>query len=458
MPDDRLARLADHVTTARLEHLPEPARRAARTFILDTLGVAVAGSGDPWARELAPLLPAWGAGDEATLWVHGTRLPAGSAALGNAHFVHCLEYDCVHEGGVVHALATILPACLALAERQGAAAPVSGAALLLAVALGVDVAACIGEAATGPMRFFRPATAGAFGAVAAAGRLAGLDAEGLRRAWGALYGQLSGTLQPHAEGSPLLALQMGFNARAALTAIDLARAGWPAPRDVLEGPYGYFALFEGGAVQPEPVWARLGREWQVARLSHKPFPCGRLTHGAVDGVLRLRARHGFAAEDVARVVVRVPPLAQRLVGRPDVPEPAPAYARLCLPFVAATALRFGTVDVPHFAPAALRDPATHALAARVAVEALPNPDQRAIAPQEVAVTLRSGAEHAIALPHILGHPQAPLDEAAHLAKFGRNWGYGARPLPAEQGEALIGRVAALESVSDVRELVRLMVG
>ena len=50
--------------------------------MLDTLGVAVAGSGDPWARAPAPLLPGWGAGDEATLWGHGTRLPAGGAALG----------------------------------------------------------------------------------------------------------------------------------------------------------------------------------------------------------------------------------------------------------------------------------------------------------------------------------------------------------------------------------------
>jgi 2-methylcitrate dehydratase PrpD len=456
---DLLQRLAAHVTGARLADLPEPARAAARTFVLDTLGVAVAGSGDPWSRRLAPLLPAWGAGAQARLWVHGTPLPAGSAALGNAHFAHCLEYDAVHEGSVVHAMAPVLAAALALAEQRGAAgAPVSGAELLLAVALGVDVAACIGEAATGPMRFFRPATAGAWGAVAAAARLAGLDAEALRNAWGALYGQLSGTLQPHAEGSPLLAMQMGFNARAALAAVELTQAGLAAPRDVLEGPYGYFALFEGGAVAPEAPFARLGREWQVAALSHKPYPSGRLTHGAIDGLLRLQAAHGFAAGDVTEVLVRLPPLAQRLVARPDVPDPAPAYARLCLPFVAATALLRGTVDVPHFAPEALRDEAVHALAARVRAEALPNPDQRAIAPQQVRVRLRSGAVHEIELAHILGHPRAPLSRAQHLAKFRRNWGYGARPLPPEAGEALSAAVDALERVPDVRELVGRVLG
>jgi 2-methylcitrate dehydratase PrpD len=454
MSSDLLARLAAHVTGSAPGALPASARAATRAFILDTLGVAVAGSGDPWSRQLAKLLPGWGAGGEASLWSHGTRLPAGSAALGNAHCVHCLEFDCVHEGGVVHALATILPACLAEAERRGG---VTGAALLAAVALGVDVAAGIGESARGPMRFFRPATAGAFGATAAVARLAGLDADGLRSAWGALYGQLSGTLQPHAEGSPLLAMQMGFNARAALEAVALARAGLPAPRDVLQGRYGYFALFEGGLAEPEPALARLGSEWQVERLSHKPFPAGRLTHGAVDGLLRLRERHGFTAPDVAGVVVRVPPLAKRLVDRPDRPDPPAAYARLCLPFVAATALLHGTVDVPHFAPAALRDARVHALAARVTVEALPNPDERAIVPQQVQVTLRSGASHALELAQILGHPQAPLSRARQLAKFRRNWAYGAVPLRPEAGEALIAAVDGLEALPDVRELVRLLV-
>ena len=64
----------------------------------------------------------------------------------------------------------------------------------------------------------------------------------------------------------------------------------------------------------------------------------------------------------------------------------------------------------------------------------------------------------IELAHVLGHPAAPLSPQQHLAKFRRNWGYGARPLAPEAGEALIERVDALESVADVRELVGLLVG
>ncbi len=453
MPTDWLQHIAAHVADTPGKAIPPEARTAAHTFVLDTLGVAVAGSAEPWARQLARTAPAWGQGREARLWVYGTRVPAPTAALVNAYFIHCLEYDCVHEAAVVHPMATVLAAALAQVERMGRT---PGSALLEAVVLGVDVATTLGAAANAPIRFFRPATAGAFGATAAVARLAGMDAHGVARALGAVYGQISGTLQPHSEGSPLLAMQMGFNARAALTAVDLALAGLEAPRDVLTGRYGYYPLYEGSPPD-EAVLGGLGSTWQVTRLSHKPYPAGRLTHGAVDGLLQLRAAHGFMAADVAAVSVQLPPLAHRLVARPDVPDPTPAYARLCLPYVAATALLHGTVDVPHYAPAALQDPAVHELAARVTAEETPNDDPAAIVPQGVRVTLRGGRELAVDLPQILGHPDAPLSTEQHLDKFRRNWGHAAHPLPVEKGGALMAAADGLERMGDARELVTLVV-
>ena len=299
-PVDALAGLVADTT---YRDLPPAAVRAAKTFLLDTLGVAVAGSADPWARRLVRSAARWGSGQEATVWVEGTKLPAPSAALVNAYFIHCLEFDCVHEGAVVHPMAALLPALFAHGEREG---KTGGKELLLAIVLGVEVATRIGLAATGPMRFFRPAMAGAFGATAALAKLHGFGPEETANALGAVYGQISGTLQPHLEGTPLLAMQMGFNARAAITAVDLTRDGLQAPRDFLIGRYGYYSLFEGGAYDAARGFADLGREWQVTRVAHKPFPSGRLTHGGVDGVLRLQALHGFRAEAVESVTVRVP--------------------------------------------------------------------------------------------------------------------------------------------------------
>jgi 2-methylcitrate dehydratase PrpD len=451
---DPIERFAEHVVATTYDRLTPETVHAAKTFILDSMGVAMAGSGEAAVPALLETAARWGQGREATVWGSRARLPAPAAALVNAFQVHCLEFDCVHEGAVVHPMATLLPALLAEVERRDGA---SGADVIAAVAAGVDVAASLGVAARGAMRFFRPATAGAFGAVAALGHLARLDARRLAAAFGIVYGQISGTLQPHVEGSPLLALQIGFNARAALTAVDLARAGLSGPEGVLEGRYGYFSLFEGGAYDLAPVLADLGRVRRVTEVAHKPFPSGRLTHGVVDGLQQLSAAHGFSGADVTRVVVAVPPLVMRLVGRADEDAPSAAHARLCLPFVAATALLRGTVDVPDFRGERLADHAVHRAAKRIEIVPDGNPDENALVPQSVTVELAGGARHEIRLDQVLGHPARPLTRERHLEKFRRCWRYGATPPAPAAGEALIGAVDRLETLTDARELIALTV-
>lgn len=451
---DAIRRFAEHVVSATYDHLPAAAVCATKTFIFDSIGVAIAGSSDPWAPRLASAVAAWGQGDESTVWGSGQRLPAQGAALVNAYQIHCLEFDCVHEGAVVHPMATLLSAVVAHAERRGS---VAGKDFLTAVALGVDVACSIGAASRALMQFFRPATAGAFGAVAAIGKLEGFDIETLINAFGIVYGHICGTLQPHVEGSPLLGLQTGFNARGALTAVDLAASGLVAPHEVLEGRYGYFKLFEGGAYDLASVTGELGLVWRVTQLSHKPFPSGRLTHGVVDGLQRLQAKYRFAADDVAGVTAVVPPLVQRLVGRPDVPSPAANYARLCLPFVAATALLRGSVDVPDFRGVRLTDASVHELARRVEIVVDDNPDENALTPQTIQVTLRNGQRCDIHLESVIGHPDRPLSREQQVGKFRRCWTYGAHRLREERGDRLIALTDRLEDMVDVRELVALTV-
>src|SRR6185312_17271317 len=165
-----------------------------------------------------------------------------------------------------------------------------------AVVAGVDVAVTLGLCSRAPMRFFRPANCGGFGAVAALAVLAGLDETQTRDALGIYYGECAGTMQAHIEATPQLAMQMGFAARNAVAAVELARRGMPGPLAPISGPFGYFALFDGEA-DPVP-FDELGRAWRVCELSHKPFPSGRATHGGLDGLQRLIGTHGITAEQV----------------------------------------------------------------------------------------------------------------------------------------------------------------
>jgi 2-methylcitrate dehydratase PrpD len=201
----------------------------------------------------------------------------------------------------------------------------------------------------------------------------------------------------------------------------------------------------------------LGKVWRIAEVAHKPYPCGRATHGVIDGVLQLQRRHGFAAADVARVDCMVPPLTHRLVGRPAGRDMVPNYARLCAAYVVACALLNDTVDVTDFRPEALADPRRLALAARVTLRIDHNPDQNALAPAHVAVRLENGATHEIRIDQVYGSPARPMTADAHLEKFRRNWASGALPLAEAAGEALVARVDALETLADVTELVDLLV-
>ncbi len=452
-------RLVAHVAGARYSDLGHHDIEKAKVFLLDTLGVGIAGSGGKAVPELIETVRGWGSGNEATVWVTGERLPAQAAAIVNAYQIHCLEFDCVHEDAVVHPMATVLSAMMAHAERRSASGmPVSGRDFLLATVLGVDVAAFMGIAATGPMQFFRPATAGGLGAAAAIAWLERLDEDGIKNALGAMYGQTCGTLQPHAEGSPLLGLQIGFNARGALSALDLAIAGFRGPHDILDGKYGYLPIFERGAFDLERAWSKLESERQISRLSHKPFPCGRLTHGVVHALQKITTDLGIEPDDIASITGHVPPLVYRLVGRPDVPDPEPNYAKLCLRYVAGAWMARGRVDVPEFrGRATLGDPAIHAYAAKVDLIMDDNPDENALDPQGFVFRLMSGGEHEVRLPAVFGHPDAPLTAEQNREKFARCITYGASPLGADRGEAIAAAVEGIEELDDVADLARLTV-
>ena len=434
----------------------EEAVKAAKTYILDSLGVGVVGSAAPWVDELYQATSMFGVdpgSGSARILASGRRLPAPATALANAFQIHNSEFDCVHEEAVVHPMAVVLGAMTAHTDAFGGA---SGSDFLAAVIVGVDVAAGLGVASNAPLKFFRPATAGGFGAAAALARLKGLDAAGVVRSMSAAYGQMGGTMQAHTEGKALLAMQVGFNARNAVLAAELAALGVEAPENVLEGPYGYFANMEGDH-DVRGVTETLGKIWRIAEVAHKPFPSGRATHGIVDAVLRLMREHGFSADDVDQISCSVPSLTHRLIGRPAHDAMTPNYARLSGQYVVAAALLSGHVGVEDFYQGPIADEDRLALASRVEITADDNPDPNALTPITVAAQLKSGARHSQTLIDVYGSPAAPMTEAAHLEKFRTNFAAARPAVPAEQGEMLIAAVDDLELVEDARSLIDLCV-
>lgn len=454
--------LCDHVTGTRSDQIAESARRAAAVFLLDSLGVGIAGSRGPLLDALMDAQAGAGADcAEARVLGQDRALPAGAAALLNACQIHNSEFDCVHEQAVVHPMAVLLGALLAFMDRESRRdrepthAPFSGRELIDAIVLGVDVAGHIGVASRAGLRFFRPATVGAFAATAAIGRLARFDSECLMAAMGITYGQLCGTMQAHTEGSPLLAMQAGFNARNALLSCDLASRGVSGPQQILQGTFGYFALFEGD-YDIDTELSSLGRIWRIEEVAHKPYPSGRATHGVVQACLQLAAEHGFAAEQVRAVRAQVPSLTQRLVGRSAVPSMGVNEARLCASFAASRALIRGDLGLVDFEAAARCDEASLELASRIELVADANPDPNALTPVSVDIALRDGTHHSMDIDAVYGNPAQPMARSEQLRKFRENCAYGIRPLCVERCEAAISMIEEMDAVKDVASLLNLV--
>lgn len=448
MTKDPIFAFADHVVSTTLDDIPDDAIRAAKTFILDTLGVGISGGSGPMAAELVAAASKMGSGNDATIWGTGQKLPASTAALCNAYQAHCQEFDCVHEGAVAHVMTIVLPVALAVSERIGG---VSGKRLLEAAILGVDVAAALGVAAQSGLRFFRPATVGAFGGVAAAGKVLGFDQARMVEAFSLAYGQVSGSMQAHTEGSGLLAMQVGFNARNAVAAVDLATAGFTGPHEILSGDFGYFKLIEERG-DPAAAAAELGQRWMITEVAHKPFPSGRATHGILDGCLSLQREHGFAADDIAEIDLTVPPLIKHLVGRPPKADMGINYARLCARYVLACAMYGDDVTMSDFTPAAYQRDDRQRLANATQMTVLDAGDPNALVPIGIEIRLQDGSKLSCTVNDVYGSPENPMTEAAHLAKFRQNCSDGPDRMSAAQIEAMIDMVDQIESLPDVGRL------
>jgi 2-methylcitrate dehydratase PrpD len=407
--------LIDHVRALEWADLPHATRAATLSFLRDTLAVGVAGRRANAADTVFQVAAGWSGRAEpgcGVLGRPGAGLTAPSAAFVNAFQIHSQEFDCVHEPAVAHPMATVVSALLAEAQRGR---PHLGADFLSALVGGVDVVATLGTAATTPLKFFRPATCGIFGSVAALCRLRRLGRAESLAAFGHALSYASGTMQAHLEGKPTLALQVAGAARSAVEAVDLAAAGLAAPAGALDGPYGYLRLFEdghdiGAALQ------RLGRPHAVVQLSCKPFPTGRAAHGGIVAIQALVREHGVIPDALERLEYHAPPLIARLVGRAAFAGMGSAHARLCLPYLGAVTLSQGNVGLGDFQPERLADPALLSLAGRITVYDNGNPDPAAFGPAEVVAMLRSGRCISLRVERQLGSPAWPLSAAQHAAK------------------------------------------
>jgi aconitate decarboxylase len=443
-------RFIDLVLSHDYADLPGDAVAAAKVFLADTLAVGVAGASQPGAAHVLAALPK--GGDCGILGRPGEQLSPYDAALLNGFQIHCLEWDGLHENSVVIALCVTTAALASEVHNRSKTSPISGKQLILAFVTGVEAAVFFGSAATTGPRFFRPSTAGLMGAAMAIGRARGFFHSQMMDLLGLAYSQVGGTMQAHWEGSEALAMQIGFAARAALTAADLVQAGLSGPHDVIDGKFGYFKLIETNETL-ETVLAGWGAPWKVTELAHKPFPAGRATQAALTAIIDIKREAQFAMADVDSLVIHVPPLINLLVGRPFDPHMSAEYARLCLQFVAPEMIEHGKVDPRRFVPENFTSTTAKDYASRVHIVLDGNPDPNALSPQTIQLKLKDGRAFDRHIVTPLGSPGNALSRQGQLEKAQFCFELGGLSRPAD---ALFDAASRLDQMDDAATLFQIV--
>jgi 2-methylcitrate dehydratase PrpD len=340
------AALTRFVAQFELAALAEPSIRRLAQCVLDFIGVASGG------RVHAESSPAFLRGVIASSAPDGPASVIGEkrgflcrdAALLNGTFAHSLDFDDTNLPSLVHPGAAVIPAALALAEREDA----DGAALLAAVAVGYEVACRVGLA-LGPSAYargFHPtAVAGVFGATAAGAHLLRIDEEEIAAAFGLAGSMASGSMQYLESGSWNKRVHPGLAAHNALLLLELARAGVIGAAQPLEGRSGVLHSYTEAA-RPQALTEGLGERWLLAETGIKPYPACRLAHGAIDAALAARERLGGTVPADTRISLRISPEASAIVGGERANKRAPQNivdGQFSVYFLTAVALLDGAV-------------------------------------------------------------------------------------------------------------------
>ena len=437
-------RLASHAATTPYAAIPADVRDTAKLYMLDMLAVAWAGSDAPGCPEAHALQVDEGGRADSTAWAYGGKLSASSAAFINGMSSSALDYDSLGRDAPVHVNIAVLPAALAVAEKEHA----SGADFLAALVVGSDIVCRLGAAAKHPPRGFHYTAAfGIFGAAAAAARLMRLDAVTTRHALGLAFIQAGGTQQANIEPSLAKRLLSAFAARSGVYAALLAQRGITAPAHAIEGEFGLYKLYQDGS--PARLLDALGSRFDSAALSIKQFPSCGCNHTTIAGMLDLVRKYDLQPDDVESINITVSPYMDRIVGMPYDPSgDAQVAAQFSIRYSAACVLVRRRLGLAEIQEAAARDPEINRHVGKVTLQIDPTLTSSR-GPVVIRLRSKRHGELATTVAHVPGSREAPLTEAQVNEKFDECFRLGTRPLSKEQIATLTARVHGLEQFPDM---------
>src|SRR5215831_12865619 len=406
--NDVTRKLARWIVTSRADETAPAVRKEASRTLLNWTACAVGGSRhEAVDMTLSALGPFSGAG-QATVLGRKDRLDVMHAALANGMSSHVFDFDDTHLRTIIHPAGPVAAAILALAEYK----PVSGRDFLHALTVGIETECRIGNSvypAHYEAGWHITGTTGVFGAAAAAGRLLGLTEQQMVWAIGIAAVQPVGLREMF--GTMTKSFHPGRAAQNGLTAAFLASKNFTSSEQAIENKYGWANTLSPKCNYAE-ITDNLGKTWEAALNTYKPFPCGIPMHPSIDACIQLRNEHNLKPDQIERIELRVHPLVLELNGK-KTPQTG-ADTKYSVYHGAAVAIIYGMAGEKQFSDQAALDRVVIALRDRVtaiADSSIKEEQARAV------LILKDGRRLEKFIENAIGSVRNPMTDAMLEAKF-----------------------------------------
>jgi 2-methylcitrate dehydratase PrpD len=448
--------LAAFCADVNYEHLPPEVVERTKLLILDITGNMVR------ARHDAESTPSLMAAVERLGLNNGQCSVMGddanyaptAAALINGTLAHSLDFDDTHAAASLHSSAPIVPAALAAAQMTDA----SGKDLIAACVAGYEVQIRLALALNPSEHYERgchpTATCGVFGAAAAAGKLLGMDADGIQNAFGIALSQAAGSMQFLADGAWTKRSHVGQAAQNGLICAVMAAEGFKGPKAAFEGQWGFFNAYAPNA-DPEKAISQLGEHWRTLELAVKPYPSCRYTHASMDGIAQLKEKHAIQADDIEAVTVGIAETGWNIVGNPQQDKHNPKSVvdgQFSMPFCAAVVLREGGMTWDDYAKH-INNEQTLELCKKVTTQV--DPRAQALFPDQMSGVVQiktKTAEYETLITIPKGEPENFMSEDEFRDKFD---GLCEPYLGSEQSKRLANALLQLEQANSLNTVMAL---
>jgi len=444
------ARFANWMTKLEGATLSPDVLKKLKLAVLDTLASVLAGTREEVVTRMLPYVSRGAGSAEAAILGHRLRTRSDAAALVNGTMAHACDYDDSSWTMWGHPSAPVLPAALAIAERDDC----SGLDLLTSFAIGLEIEKAVGLA-TQPDHYQRgyhaTGSVGIFGATAAVAKLLRLTNKQIQMAFGIAVSRAAGLRGNF--GTMTKPMHVGFAARDGLECAFLAQSDITGHPAAFEGHMGFFQVLAPDADHTRDVSQTLGNPFEVMEpgLSPKLYPSCSESHAAVDAILEMRSE-GLKPSDVKNIRCGMTPAAQSnlVYPRPVTPLQAKFSQEYCL----SAALVRGKLGLNEFTPQAVNDPSIREILriTEAAVHSqLSGADSVSFSsPAIVEVQTKDGKTWRKLIREMKGHPNNPLSEADIQQKFKE---CAATILPQKQVGAALNKIAHLEGLTSVKALV-----